>query len=63
MAPSHGKRTADPPGIDARVERQRLTFEAIFHLVEKLGTTFDVSKIASLLQQGVFICQALDGFP
>ncbi len=48
MAPNHGRTTADPPGIDAHVERQRLTFEAIFRLVEKLGTTFDVSKIASL---------------
>jgi signal transduction histidine kinase len=37
-----------PCGIDAHCERQRLTFEAIFRLVEKLGTTFDVSKIASL---------------
>jgi signal transduction histidine kinase len=34
--------------LDERLERQRLTFEAIFRLVEKLGTTFDVSKIASL---------------
>jgi signal transduction histidine kinase len=34
--------------IEDRLERQRLTFEAIFRLVEKLGTIFDVSKIASL---------------
>ncbi|MDD4856570.1 MAG: ATP-binding protein [Candidatus Krumholzibacteria bacterium] len=39
---------AAPQEIEDRLERQRLTFEAIFRLVEKLGTTFDVSKIASL---------------
>lgn len=48
MASKQGKTLADPRGIDERLERQRLTFEAIFRLVEKLGTTFDVSKIASL---------------
>jgi signal transduction histidine kinase len=48
MAIDQGKTLADPRGIDDRFERQRLTFEAIFRLVEKLGTTFDVSKIASL---------------
>ncbi len=48
MALNHERTLADPRGIDAQLERQRLTFEAIFRLVEKLGTTFDVSKIASL---------------
>lgn len=48
MASNQAKTLADPRGIDDRLERQRLTFEAIFRLVEKLGTTFDVSKIASL---------------
>jgi len=42
------KKLASPPGVEECLERQRLTFEAIFRLVEKLGTTFDVSKIASL---------------
>ncbi len=48
MASYQEKTLADSRGIDDRLERQRLTFEAIFRLVEKLGTTFDVSKIASL---------------
>jgi signal transduction histidine kinase len=48
MTSEQGKTLADDRGIDGRLERQRLTFEAIFRLVEKLGTTFDVSKIASL---------------
>jgi signal transduction histidine kinase len=42
------KKLANPEGAEERLERQRLTFEAIFRLVDKLGTTFDVSKIASL---------------
>ena len=42
------RKHASSQGIEERFERQRLTFEAIFRLVEKLGTTFDVSKIASL---------------
>lgn len=42
------KKLASPEGAEERLERQRLTFEAIFRLVDKLGTTFDVSKIASL---------------
>ncbi|HEY5133837.1 MAG TPA: HAMP domain-containing sensor histidine kinase [Candidatus Krumholzibacteriaceae bacterium] len=48
MTSNQGRTLADPRGIEDRLERQRLTFEAIFRLVEKLGTTFDVSKIASL---------------
>jgi len=34
--------------IEDHLERQRLTFDALFRLVEKLGTTFDVSNIVSL---------------
>jgi signal transduction histidine kinase len=48
MALDQKRALAETRGIDLRGERQRLTFEAIFRLVEKLGTTFDVSKIASL---------------
>ena len=48
MASNTERTLADPREVDERLERQRLTFEAIFRLVEKLGTTFDVSKIASL---------------
>jgi signal transduction histidine kinase len=48
MASNQVRTLEDPRGIEDLLERQRLTFEAIFRLVEKLGTTFDVSKIASL---------------
>lgn len=48
MASNQTRTLEDPRGVEDLLERQRLTFEAIFRLVEKLGTTFDVSKIASL---------------
>jgi signal transduction histidine kinase len=34
--------------IEDHLERQRLTFDALFRLVEKLGTTLEVSTIVSL---------------
>jgi signal transduction histidine kinase len=35
-------------GAADHLERQNITFDALFRLIEKIGTTFDVSKIVSL---------------
>lgn len=41
-------RDVDARRIEDRLERQNITFDALFSLIEKLGTTFDVGTIVSL---------------